>query len=395
VPTDDTLFLRQVIVIADDLTGACDTAVAFSTQGLRTTMMVDGRAEDASAEVIAVNTESRELPAQEARRKLTTLAGQLNLKRFPYIFKKIDSVFRGNTFAEIKAVVEEFPFELAIMAPAYPKLGRTSKDGVVKVLDLSGERTLDVLRSLHAEGLGICHIKAGSRTEEIAEVLEKNLRGECHLVYCDAISESDLQSIVTESRKLAVRTLWIGSAGLAHALAIDMATDNSGRPSFETLTDSPLETSGSVVFFIGSDHLVTQKQVAALREKYEVAEPSFQGFKRSRSKGGNTFIMPVIREVTTELDISRTLESIHPDEISCLFMTGGDTAALVCRALGVQTLQMLNEFAPGLPRGLVTNGTLNGATVILKSGGFGEIDVLCRIAETYQPKLKTRDEVAH
>ena len=113
------------------------------------------------------------------------------------------------------------------------------------------------------------------------------------------------------------------------------------------------------------------------------------------TKGRGIFLVPVKRGITTELDISSALKWIRPNNISCLFMTGGDTAILVCRALGIQGLQLQDEFAPGLPRGLALGGTLAGSPVILKSGGFGETDVLCRIVEAYQPDVKARKEVAH
>jgi D-threonate/D-erythronate kinase len=393
----DTLPPHEVIVIADDLTGACDTAVAFSMKGMKTEVALDWFAvKDFSTKVIAIDTESRDIPALEARRKLQAAASQLNLKRFTHIFKKIDSVFRGNTFNEIVAAIEEFPFDLAIMAPAYPRLGRTSKDGLVRVCDLSGERTFAVRDELHASGLKICHIAAGSTVEEIVEVLIKNLHGECQLVYCDALSERDLQVIVTEGRKLAVRTLWIGSAGLAHALAFDLVGDNPNDLSSETSRCHPLvETSGSVFFFTGSDHLVTQTQVSALRNEHEVVEYLFDGSTSDDNRGRSIFLVPVKRGVTTELDISSALKWILPDNISCLFMTGGDTAILVCRALGIQGLQLQDEFAPGLPRGLVVGGALARSPIILKSGGFGEANVLCRIVDAYMPNVTAKNEVAH
>jgi uncharacterized protein YgbK (DUF1537 family) len=395
--TGDTFPPHEVIVIADDLTGACDTAVAFSMKGMKTEVLLDWcAAKDFSTEVIAIDTESRDIPAPEARRKLRVAASELNLKRFTHIFKKVDSVFRGNTLNEIVAAIEEFPFDLAIMAPAYPRLGRTSRDGIVRVCDLYGERSFAVRDGLQASGLKICHIAAGSTVEEIAEVLIKNLHGECQLVYCDAMSERDLQVVVTEGRRLAVRTLWIGSAGLAHALAFDLVGDNPDNLSSETSgCHQSVETSGSVFFFTGSYHLVTQTQVFALCKEHEVVECAFDGSTSDHNRGRSIFLVHVKRGVTTELDISSTLKWIRPNKISCLFMTGGDTAILVCRALGIQGLQLQDEFAPGLPRCLAVGGTLAGSPVILKSGGFGETDVLCRIVEAYQPDVKARNEVAH
>jgi uncharacterized protein YgbK (DUF1537 family) len=387
----DILPLPEVIVIADDLTGASDTAVSFSMRGLKADVLLEWPAESVSAAVIAISTASRDIPAPEARQRLKASITQLNLKRYPCIFKKIDSVFRGNTLDEIIAVIEEFPFDLAILAPAYPQLGRTSTDGVVNIRDLSGERSIPVKDSLVASGLHLSHIPSGSSSKEIASALAKAHRGECQLVYCDAASEADLEKIVIEGRSLAVRTLWIGSAGLGHALACSLAKDEIRRPQ----PPPSLPTPGSIVFFAGSDHMVTKAQIDSLREDHEIIECSTTGGPLDDPhQDRKIYLVPIKRETTTPSHISNLFARMQPENISCLFMTGGDTAALVCRALGIKSLQLQDEFAPGLPRGIAVGGRFDGATVILKSGGFGDADVLSRIAGAYQPDSRRKSEVA-
>src|SRR5882757_5828111 len=144
----------EVVIIADDLTGACDAAAAFARRAMSTEVMLNGSNSRAvSSEVLAISTESRDIPAHEAVRRVESAAAQLGLHRFAHIFKKIDSVFRGNTFEEIAAAVREFPSDLAVLAPAYPALGRTSTGGVLSVRDVAGESTVAVCDGLRATGL--------------------------------------------------------------------------------------------------------------------------------------------------------------------------------------------------------------------------------------------------
>jgi D-threonate/D-erythronate kinase len=393
----DSLPIHEVIVIADDLTGACDTAVAFSARGMKAEVMLEWNAVgNSSAKVIAIDTETRHIPVQQARQKLKSAMEHLNLKRFPNVFKKVDSVFRGNTLHEIAKIIEEVPWDLAIMAAAYPKLGRTSKDGVVRVNDLSGESTLAVRDGLEALGLKLGYITLDTPAAVMAETLRKNFRGDCQLVYCDAMSENDLQMIVTEGRKFAVRTLWIGSGGLAHALARDLAEDDSNLlPSTTARIRPSMSVGGSIFFFVGSDHLVTQAQVATLRREHEVTAYEIDGLPSFCSRDKGAFVLDVRHGVTSELAISDAFSLMHRNEVSCIFLTGGDTATFVCRALGIQSLQLQDEFSPGLPRGVAVGGPLTGSTVILKSGGFGETDVLCRIADVYAPDSKRKNEVSY
>jgi uncharacterized protein YgbK (DUF1537 family) len=395
VSAANTSLRAGLILIADDLTGACDAAVAFSCRGWDTEVMTDWRrAVDVSAKVVAINTESREIPAREAAKRLASAARQLDLNHTTHIFKKIDSVFRGNTFDEIAATVREFPFDLAILAPAYPALGRTSIEGVVRVRDIVGERTFDLRDRLDAAGLMHSHIAAGSTSEEVAEALKVSLSEDRRLVYCDADSETGLDAIVRGARKLGVRILWIGSAGLAYALALNLSDIDGHAPSVSPQVPHPIPISGTVVFFAGSDHPVTQRQLFALRSQIDVNEYPLETRLLLEKKCTRTLIVEVKRGYTTKRDICTAMKDLGRRDVSCLFMTGGDTATFVCRALGIQSLQLQNEFEPGLPRGVAVGGPFAGSTVILKSGGFGEPDVLCRIARTFQPDSQKRNEDA-
>jgi len=397
VSVGNTSSSARVIMIADDLTGACDAAVAFACQGVDTEVVLNWQcAQDISAEVVAIDTESREIPLQEAVNRLESIARQWNVNRFAHIFKKIDSVFRGNTFDEIAVAVREFPSDLVIMAPAYPALGRTSMDGVVQIRDIAGERAFAVRDRFHAAGLHPRYIAVGNTSEEVAEALKVSLREGCRLVYCDADSDEDLQAIVRGGRKLGIRILWIGSAGLAYALALDMSLDIAEHRSFRPRQIPRFApTSGRVVFFVGSDHSVTQRQIIALREQVDMIEHSFEEPLPVSAKFAGALVVAVRWGHTTESDICSAMKGLNQQDVSCLFITGGNTATLACRALGIQSLQLQDEFEPGLPRGVAVGGVFAGCTVILKSGGFGETNVLCRIAKTFQPDLHKKKEDAH
>lgn len=386
----------RVLIIADDLTGACDAAVAFSCQGMNAEVVLNwGCAQDSSAEVLAIDTESRDIPVEEAVTRLESIARQLDTDRFAHIFKKIDSVFRGNTFDEIAVAERKFPSDLAIMAPAYPALGRTSVDGVVRVRDIAGERAVAVLGRLHVAALYSSHIGVGCTFEEIAEALKSSLREGRRFVYCDADSEEGLRAIVRGGRGLGIRILWIGSAGLANALALEMS---SGRavPLLSQPRQVPLDPrSGRVVFFIGSDHPVTQEQIVSLRRQTNVIEHSFEAELSLDERYTRALVVAVHCGCTTKADIRSVMQRFNQQDVSCLFITGGDTARLVCCALGITSLQLQDEFEPGVPRGIAVGGPFAGRTVILKSGGFGTADVLCRIASAFQPGFYIDNEDVH
>ena len=54
-----------------------------------------------------------------------------------------------------------------------------------------------------------------------------------------------------------------------------------------------------------------------------------------------------------------------------MFLTGGDTAVAVCRALGVGSIEILAEVLPGIPLGQLVGGWRPGLRVVTKAGAFG------------------------
>ena len=112
------------IVIADDLTGAAELAGI----GLQSGLNVEIRNEFSgysAADLLVLNTSSRILKKDTAFvqvRKATEYAITLNPR---WIFKKTDSVLRGNILPEIKAILDVTGLKRSLLIPANPGLNRT------------------------------------------------------------------------------------------------------------------------------------------------------------------------------------------------------------------------------------------------------------------------------
>jgi uncharacterized protein YgbK (DUF1537 family) len=363
----------RYLIVADDLTGACDSAVAFAGCGLKVEVSLWSGGDPASADVCAVSTESRDISEATAMERVCAALSEAPATS--EIFKKIDSVLRGNTFVEIRAAVEFFPSELVVMSPAYPALGRTVKDGILRIEDGTQKCAIDLWQGLHRSGIGDpVLLSAGASGDKLAAAMREAMRAAPRLVLCDAEREQDLQGVVQAARSLGCRVLWIGSGGLAHALAHDLPKSGE-RKMIE-------ERNGRVLFFVGSDHTVTMKQVAALKQAAEVGEFVVEACT-CQTIQEHVLVLKVSRGLTTEQQIQQVLSSTVDKGIRCCLLTGGDTAALVLRAAGVRSLRLTGEFAPGLPQGIAQGGVLDGVPVILKSGGFGREDVLCQIVDRF------------
>ena len=74
-------------IIADDLTGACDTGVQFAKQGFSTLVWLNLESlEDVPAELTVVTTNSRSNLSAEARQKVREVWTKLNLYFSPQLF---------------------------------------------------------------------------------------------------------------------------------------------------------------------------------------------------------------------------------------------------------------------------------------------------------------------
>ena len=343
-----------ILIIADDLTGAADSAVAFAERGFQTEVLLEGiPAGDGDAEVIAFTTETRDVPVDKVRGKFDVLRsvgweGVL-------LFKKIDSMLRGNTIAEIELAAQMLPDHTVVISPAYPKLGRVCIAGQVHWSDQAGEGSIDLVGNLHRCGIQPISLPAGLDAGSLAGWMRRDQeRGRAFLH--DATTDEDLGSLARAGLALDRPVLWIGSGGLAHALARQCAQRSNPVRHFQPHP-------GTGLLFVGSDHPVTKTQIEMLW-KEDLTDISVIQVRRGDSGAS---------------DIQAAVRRLEPHDIAFIFMTGGDTAMLVCRALGVASLAIESEYAPGVPVGRMKKGLLDGVPVVLKSGGFGDPDLLCRI----------------
>jgi uncharacterized protein YgbK (DUF1537 family) len=357
------------LLVADDLTGACDAAVHFAVRGLRpTTVLVTRGARAAGARMLALSTESRDLPPAEIRRALAAAAAE-----FPadsaLVFKKIDSTLRGNTGLEIAAALESFHCDAAVVCPAFPTMHRVVERGFLRLTSAPEFAPVDVARLLQLQS---GHAYLPTRPDGIVAILSKGAR----FVSVDANSDTGLDQIAAALLPMGRRILWAGSAGLASALA---------RLLGEACVPHPAPAcSGPALFCIGSDHAVTLAQQSALLAE----RPSQLLHSHAATRevicdalaGGRHVVLRIPRGLVSLEQVRQRVAGVPA---AAFVLSGGDTASLVCRAAGVQTIELCDEIVPGVPRGILHGGDLDGAWVATKSGGFGRSDTLIQVADYF------------
>src|SRR5262245_29721087 len=121
-------------IIADDLTGACDTALQFATAGYRSALAIDARSLGRAAiEALAIDTRSRASAPGEAYVQVAQTLRCVRAAGIDAVYKKVDSTLRGNVGSELQALLDERRAEVILLAPAFPAQGRAVLNGELLV----------------------------------------------------------------------------------------------------------------------------------------------------------------------------------------------------------------------------------------------------------------------
>jgi uncharacterized protein YgbK (DUF1537 family) len=360
---------RECLLIADDLTGACDAAVHFAIRGYRTAASVS--VDHLSlADVLAVSTDSRGLDAVATARVMSHTAPALSGERTRVLFKKIDSTLRGNAGVEVVAAREAFGCEAVVMTPAFPAMGRVVEAGCLRLAGDASFVPIEIGGWLRSQGVAdFVHLPA----HQVAGAIGSG----CRLASTDAVCDDDLDRIVAGVLAQERRVLWAGSAGLAAAIA--RALPGGGERRTDAVRDS-----GPVLFCIGSDHAVTVVQQEMLAGCLPIARVSVDNSSADRVAKSLAKGEHVLLRIPRHASVDRLRASIVPARVSALLLSGGDTASLVCRAIGARHIELIDEIVPGLPRGILRGGDLDGVAVATKSGAFGKPDALVRVADFFR-----------
>ncbi|MGM4982437.1 four-carbon acid sugar kinase family protein [Hyphomicrobiales bacterium] len=360
-------------LLADDLTGALDTAVEFV--GLCGPIEVrHGDALPAKLpDGFAIDTGTREKSAAEAAAIVGGLAPLL--KGADIAFKKVDSLFRGPWAAELAACFRLGHWRHCILAPAFPHHGRHTRGGR-QVLFAGNETWRDVsgdlVAQLRAEGLPAFNTTLSQNRVDAEE--HKPVPDGIHVF--DAHSDSDLDAVISWiSARVRGPVLWSGTGGLAQALA------RNGNLGMHPAPSVPVSRrlQRPVIGLFGSDQPITLAQLQACGPYWlKLTEGAGADVVDARLHQGGIAMVSVDLPAGLERDdaakrIETTLGGIAKalPAPATLIVAGGETLRNLCTALGVTALKLTGQAAPGLPCSTIIGGPWEGVSVISKSGAFG------------------------
>jgi len=356
------------LLLADDLTGACDAGVSFAMRGRRTTVPLATETGLPDPDVLALSSESRDLPSDAIQEAILSIARSTAFTP-RILFKKIDSTLRGQPGLEIATALEAFRCDAAIVCPAFPAMHRVVRSGYLSIDGSPDFPPMEIAACLRAGGAEACIV---ARPDTMSDAIRSGAR----VLVLDAACDQDLDRIAAAGLDPGLRILWSGSAGLASALARTLPV--------RSLSPVRPVRRGSVLLGIGSDHRVTLAQQAALIAERDAillhaGQAGASCLERALDCGRPVLLRVPRGEVSP--DSLRGLVARAP--ASAIVLSGGDTASLLCRATGARQIDLCAEILPGVPYGVIRGGAWDGLTVATKSGGFGEPDALIQIVDFF------------
>jgi uncharacterized protein YgbK (DUF1537 family) len=375
-----------IAVVADDLTGAADAGVQFVRAGYRTAVVFHGEAAPtADIDAVSFDADSRTMPAGFAAKRIVDVARVVRGARV--VYKKLDSTLRGNVAAELAAAFGASGCARTVVAPAFPKAGRTTVGGNQLVRGVAVDETemrddpQTPVRETHVPTLlarafssvGTLGAEDLAYPERVRLVLEEN---EC--VVADAESDSDLEALVRAVPNPA-RVLWAGSAGLANAIGSVYPGPRAGDVGERRAPVRP------VLVVVGSLSGVAREQVRRLVEVYGDVSVEVGGYDavaaaRGALSGGRCAVVHSPEEQNASGEaVVETLAGVvgrlsEERLFGGLIMTGGATAVGVARRLGATGIELEGEVEAGVPVGALIGP--NPYPVVTKAGGFGGPDTL-------------------
>lgn len=415
----------SLLVIADDFTGALDTGVQFTAQGIKTEVVADVKVDFAAydADVLVIDAETRHLTPQEAFACVSNLIKQACAAGVKYVYKKTDSALRGNIGAELEAVLSASGQTRLAFFPAFPQLNRITQHGIHYIDGVEvnqshfGKDPYEPVK--HSSVASIIHEQSQVAVRNIGTSEALPLVGgdgdgaAPEILVFDALAKEDL---VNQGLKVmeAHITLLAGCAGFAEflpqLLKIQPTLDHQLPQlpakflvicgSVNPITVAQLNYAQKAGFSrvalkpeekLNPNYFETQVGAQLLQSLASQVQQHELSIIESNDSGGlgNAPTADYAKAHGLSLDdvrerISATMGLIAKEMLErcmplTMLLTGGDTLLQCLKCAGVNKLEPVFEIEKGV---VIASFVYQDAKiyVITKSGGFGAEDLLVKLS---------------
>lgn len=413
------------LLVSDDLTGANATGSLLARHGYSVVTALDPYFQPTGEiNILSLVTYSRNLAKEEAYRRVReAVAPRLNDAILLYA-KRIDSTLRGNPGAETDAMLDALgDGYVAAVVSAFPRAGRVVQNSNVLVngvILMESSAALDVSSPVHSSSV-VDIFKEQSRRKIATVTGEAFVKGEAFLA-------DKIKALVREGNEILIFDASSDEeisliAGALIAARLKCVTVDPG-PFTATMYNKlrclqKKESSSKLLVVVGSICPEIRRQMEALLQSREVVAESIDAIKLLHStvereaeirRAANALLQksgdhPLLCLMSDGLQtgekalpppgFEESNGSCSPSSViaesfgqaalqilqACggirgVFLSGGDIAASVCRALHATGLQVMDEVLPLAIYGRLVGGERDGLYLITKGGMVGNDDAV-------------------
>lgn len=395
----------RVFVLADDLTGANATASLLKRQGLPSQTHLLGHAtastmpsslHDDGAHVLDLDTRDR--GDDETADCVARAAGQIG-GAADLLGLRTDSTLRGPIPASLNVLLADAR-RVAVIVPAFPASGRTTRHGIHYVhnvplaeTEVAHDPVCPVTSSLVTEWIGarlptasatldLEEVRAGHRA--VAEALRRQVADGRRVVFCDAETDRDIDDIARAAVALQhsrtdLSLLPVDPGPFTAAVLRVMREPPALSPWVFGIVGSVMDTSRQQMDFVEAGGYAF-----TVHYRGESARALLAAFEQAPLTGKAL----LLRTDTVQLDAAGRLHLY--DNLTALLelvtarfpgiggylLSGGETAGRLLSGLGVTSLRMQGEIQPLITLSKIIDGRLHGAFVVTKGGTVGNTSAI-------------------
>ena len=434
------------IFLADDATAADQIALALVEILGKRVVTIDAGASSPSDRALegdpvrVINSGTRALSAEDAQARNQFLATRVfergkNLPAF-----QIDSRLRGIKNA-VRGIYESLDFDFMLLVPAEPELGRLVKNGVFCHVE-AGRLTPFHQSSL--AGSAVPPLKTSDLRNFIAGELEipekqifpinqdlmaKGPEAVAHfiqgikgpgkfVVIPDVAGPEDFETVNSAKKKLGqanilvagsrtfLRSLFascaVGNAGTNPMKSLSQTIDRQKRgaplaivSSLESAMNSQIEYArralGPNLLTVEFDSSVVLKDDRSVQQETDrVQNLVLRALRAMRPVLLHTSRTQVSAEFTFQQQQLNAISRVVTDEkvqrhLTALFISGGQTAETVRKALGISTIEIKGAFQENIPWGTAVEGPFANVPLVTKGGRMGKENVMFDFFEQGHP----------
>ena len=415
--------MPQILILADDMTGANDTGCAIHDLGIDVCCVNDLSLPAPLAEhcpCISVNLDSRALPPRDAARTVVRAASRFSGPDTILYSKRIDSTLRGNLGSECAALLEWLNNGAScLVVPAFPAAGRIYRNDTVFVHGVPLDQTsaaqdpdhpihtsspVQIFQSqtdLPAQVISLNTVRSPTELlRQIKRCYERHIR----ILLLEAVSPSDIDQIAGAAVESGIPFICADPGPFTASVAEHLALHQAPSP-----RALPNPHGHKMLLVVGSVNAVTRQQVSYLSTHRAVTpvlldvEQLLNGpssAQRAVQRAAHAILRQSSEQDVLLLALSTSIQSRRldfqaaatklgctprevgqivnqsiaraaslvigeNDQFGALFSCGGDITAALIRQLHTNSMQILGEALP-----LAVCVQLDNGYYLLTKGGM-------------------------